>query len=181
MMRGKTTMAVRTLTRLALLGAVALALSWVESFFPSMYGIKLGLANTVILYAIYLLDMPSACILTVLKVCLSLLTPGGAGRFIYSAAGALLSLLVMLLVKWVSRGKLSIVGVSVVGAVFHNLGQMLVAATIFGVLPILAYSPLPLVAGVILGVVTGTVGQYTIRALSAVGTGGPSGPKGDVK
>lgn len=175
MRRSKSAMTVQTLTRLALLGAVALALGWVESFLPTVYGIKLGLANTVLLYAIYLLDVPSAFILMVLKVLLSLLTPGGAGRFMYSAAGALLSLCMMLLVKAVSRGKVSILGVSVVGAVFHNAGQMLVAAAIFGVIPILAYSPVLMIAGVVLGVATGTVGKFAIRALEKTAAGNPKG------
>lgn len=185
MRKSKTAMAVQTLTRLALLGAVALVLGWVESFFPTIYGIKLGLANTVLLYALYLLDVPSSFILMVLKVFLSLLTPGGGERFIYSAAGAVLSLLAMLLIKSVSREKTSVIGVSVVGALFHNIGQMLVAAAIFGVIPILAYSPIVLLSGVVLGVATGTVGRYAIRALAATGVGNPKGKtvesKGDVK
>lgn len=185
MRKSKTAMTVQTLTRLALLGAVALVLGWVESFIPTLYGIKLGLANTVLIYALYLLDIPSAFILMVLKVCLSLLTPGGAGRFMYSAAGAILSLLAMLLVKSVSRGKLSIIGVSVVGSVFHNIGQMLVATTVFGVIPILAYSPLLFISGVALGIATGTVGKYAVRALASTEVGNPKGrtvePKGDGK
>lgn len=181
MRKSKTAMAVQTLTRLALLGAVALVLGWVESFLPTPYGIKLGLANTVLLYALYLLDVPSAFVLMVLKVFLSLLTPGGGGRFLYTAAGAVLSLLAMLLVKAGSREKVSMIGVSVVGAIFHNVGQMLVAAAIFGVIPILAYSPLLLLTGVVLGIVTGTVGRYAIRALAATGAGNPKGKTAEPK
>lgn len=168
--RNQTRMTVQNITRMALLAAVALALGWVEQFIPApMPGIKLGLGNTVLLYALYLLDVRSAVLLMVLKVGLSGLMYAGVFAMVYSLCGGALSLLMMVLVKKLSRDSLSIIGVSVVGAVFHNVGQLLIAAALLGWRPVALYGPVLLIAGVVMGVVTGIVGKYATRALAATG------------
>ena len=123
--------AVRWLTRMALLTAVAVVLGYIEHLIPmpgGIPGIKLGLANTVLLYAIYLLDSRSAWLLMILKVGLSGLMYGGVSAMMFSFGGGLCSLVMMLLVKKLGGSGVSIIGVSVVGAVFHNVGQTAVAA-----------------------------------------------------
>ncbi|MEG1858493.1 MAG: Gx transporter family protein [Pseudoflavonifractor sp.] len=167
-------MTTKQITRLALLTAVAVVLGYIERLIPmpgGIPGIKLGLANTVLLYAIYLLDTKSAVILMLLKVGLTGLMYGGVSAMLFSLGGGVLSLAMMLLVKTVSGSKISIVGVSVVGAVFHNVGQVAVAAIMVSTAALMAYVPFLLVAAVITGVLTGIAAKYAIHGLEAAGQG----------
>ncbi len=107
-------MTAKRLARGALLASLMLALGYVESLLPAFSavpGIKLGLSNTVLLYAIYLIDIKTALLLAVLKVLLSGLLFGNPVAMLYSASGAALSLAVMLLVKMTER--FSAMGVSI--------------------------------------------------------------------
>ena len=155
-----------TVARLGLLTAVALVLGYVEHLIPvtAIPGIKLGLANTVLLYALYLLDVPSAILLMILKVGLSGLLYGGFAAMLYSLAGGILSLIVMILVKK-ARG-VSVIGVSVCGAAAHNAGQILVACAVVGVRAALAYLPVLLVAAAITGALTGVIAKYVFRSFA---------------
>ena len=168
----------RKLTRLALLTAAALALGWAERFIPNpmMYtGVKLGLANTVLLYALYLLDVKSAVVLMLLKVFLSGFAYAGVNAMLYSLAGGAASLAMMILVKGLSRGTVSLVGVSMVGAVFHNAGQLLVVAAVASWRSAVVLSPLLLISGVLMGLTTGVIGKYAIGALEKIEGARPSG------
>lgn len=170
MNRRGSTQSVRWLTRMALLTAVAVVLGYIEHLIPmpgSIPGIKLGLANTVLLYAIYLLDAKSAFLLMVLKVGLSGLMYGGVSAMMFSFGGGLCSLLMMLLMK--KLGGVSIIGVSVVGAVFHNVGQTAVAAFMVNTAALMGYVPFLLVAAVVTGVLTGIAAKYAIQGLKASG------------
>lgn len=161
---------VRWLTRMALLTAVAVVLGYIEHLIPmpgGIPGIKLGLANTVLLYAIYLLDAKSAFLLMVLKVGLSGLMYGGVSAMMFSFGGGLCSLVMMLLMK--KLGGVSIIGVSVVGAVFHNVGQTAVAAFMVNTAALMGYVPFLLVAAVVTGVLTGIAAKYAIQGLKASG------------
>ena len=151
--------------KLGLLTAVAIVLGYFEYLLPvtGIPGVKLGLANTVLLYALYLLDAPSAILLMILKVGLSGLLFGGPAAMLYSLAGGVLSLCVMILAK--KSSGLSIVGVSVLGAVSHNIAQMAVACFVVETRAILAYLPILLVAAAVTGTLTGLVARYTFRGL----------------
>ena len=159
---------VRWLTRMALLTAAAVVLGYVERLIPmpgSIPGIKLGLANTVLLYAIYLLDTRSAFVLMILKVGLSGLLYGGVSAMMFSLGGGLCSLVMMLLVKKLGSGNVSIIGVSVVGAVFHNVGQIIVAALVVENMKMAYYLPFLLVSGVVTGCLIGVVARLCLRYL----------------
>ncbi|MDP3446871.1 MAG: Gx transporter family protein [Eubacteriales bacterium] len=151
--------------KLGLLAAVAIVLGYFEHLLPvtGIPGVKLGLANTVLLYALYLLDVPSAILLMLLKVGLSGLLYGGPAAMLYSFAGGALSLFTMILAQR-SRG-LSVVGVSVLGAVAHNVAQMLVACFFVETRAILAYLPVLLVAASVTGTLTGLIARYSFRGL----------------
>ena len=151
--------------KLGLLTAVAIVLGYFEYLLPvtGIPGVKLGLANTVLLYALYLIDVPSAILLMFLKVGLSGLLFGGPAAMLYSLAGGVLSLIVMILARK-SRG-LSIVGVSVLGAVSHNVAQMVVACFVVETRAILAYLPILLFAAAVTGTLTGLIARYTFRGL----------------
>lgn len=159
----------RMIAELGVLTAVALVLGYLERLIPitAVPGIKLGLANTVLLYALFMLDTRRAWLLMLLKVGLSGLLFGGASAMLYSLSGGVLSLCVMLLVR---RAKgFGVVGVSVAGAIAHNLGQMAVACFVVQTRAILAYLPVLLIAAVVTGFLTGIVAQYTLRALKGTG------------
>ena len=151
--------------KLGLLTAVAIVLGYFEYLLPvtGIPGVKLGLANTVLLYALDLIDVPSAILLMLLKVGLSGLLFGGPAAMLYSLAGGVLSLIVMILARK-SRG-LSIVGVSVLGAVSHNIAQMVVACFVVETRAILAYLPILLFAAAVTGTLTGLIARYTFRGL----------------
>lgn len=154
-----------SIAKLGLLTAVAIVLGYFEHLLPvsGIPGVKLGLANTVLLYALYLLDVPSAILLMFLKVGISGLLFGGPAAMLYSFAGGVLSLVVMILARKLPG--FSVVGVSVLGAVAHNVGQMLVAIFIVETRAILAYLPVLLIAAAITGTLTGLIARYTFRGL----------------
>ena len=156
----------KTITRFGMLTAVALVLGWVERFIPiaaTAPGIKLGLANTVLLYAIYLMDTKGAALLMVMKVLLSGFLFAGLSGMIYSFAGGLLSLVVMLLLRQIKD--LSIVGVSIAGGVSHNVGQILAACLVVQSRALLGYLPVLLLAGVVTGLLTGIAAKTAIKGI----------------
>ena len=119
----------RRMTFLGLGVAVAMLLSYVEFLLPPIWssvpGIKIGLANIIIVYLFFKSGALDAAMVSLVRLFLSALLFGSFLTFLYSLAGAVLSFLVMLLLK--KSGWFSEVGVSIGGGVFHNLGQILVA------------------------------------------------------
>lgn len=154
-----------TIARLGLLTAVAIVLGYFEHLLPvsGIPGVKLGLANTVLLYALYLLDVPSAILLMFLKVGVSGFLFGGPAAMLYSFAGGVFSLIVMIFAR--KMPGFSVVGVSVFGAVAHNIGQMLVAIFVVETRAILAYLPVLIIAAAITGTLTGLIARYSFRGL----------------
>ncbi|MFA9422345.1 MAG: Gx transporter family protein [Sedimentibacter sp.] len=159
-------MKTKTITRLGILLAVALVLGYFENLIPlnaSIPGVKLGLSNIVLLYAIYLIDAKSAFVLMILKVFLSGMLFSGVSGAIYSFSGGLLSLIMMLLIKRMQD--VSIVGVSVVGAVFHNVGQITIASFVIENRYIFFYLPVLLISAVVTGIATGIIAKYALKGL----------------
>ena len=154
--------------RIACLGlfiALAFVLSYVEFLLPLNIGIpgaKVGLANLVVMVALYTLGKKDAALLSFVRVVLVGLTFGNLAMLLYSLAGAVLSFLAMLFAK---RTKLfSITGVSVLGGVFHNVGQIIVAMLVLETGSLLYYLPFLIVIGTISGVVIGLLsGMITAR------------------
>lgn len=161
----------KAITRFGMLTAVALVLGWVERFIPiaaTAPGIKLGLANTVLLYAIYLMDVKGTALLMVMKVLLSGFLFAGLSGMLYSFAGGLLSLLVMLLLRRING--LSIIGVSIAGGVSHNIGQILAACLVVQSRALLGYLPILLLAGTVTGLLTGIAAKSAIKGIEAYDT-----------
>ena len=149
----------RALTRYALLVALAMVLSWLESMVPlslAVPGVKLGLANLVVIFALYRLGPRQAAVISLVRVLLVTLTFGNAFGFAYSRAGAALSLGVMIPLR--RSGKFSLLGVSIAGGVCHNIGQILVAMAVLGTAELLWYLPALLAAGTAAGVCIGAAG-----------------------
>ena len=139
-----------------LLIALALILSYLESLVPLSFaipGIKLGLPNLVIVFALYRLKPPVAAAISLLRVALVALLFGSALSLAYSAAGAVVSLVVMLLLK--RTGRFGCTGVSVAGAVVHNLAQIATAALLLETPSLAWYFPVLCLSGTVAGVVIG--------------------------
>ena len=160
---------IKRLTTLALLAAAAFVLSWLDSLIPvsgMLPGAKLGLANLAVMTGLYLLGPGPGAVLCLLKILLSTALFGNAYSFFYSVAGGALSFLVMLLL----RKRCSLLFVSVAGGMFHNLGQILVAAVILETAGLLAYLPVLLLCGIGAGCAVGITGGILItRCRQALG------------
>ena len=155
--------------KIALMGiltAGAIIIAILESFIPSIGipGVKLGLANIVILIILYEIGIVEAIIVDLLRVLMVGLLRGTivSMGFLMSLTGAVLSLGIMILLYLVVK-KFSIVGVSVVGSLFHVTGQILIAMAFLGTPYIVFYLPIIAVSAIITGVLVGIVAQLVIR------------------
>jgi len=151
--------------RLVLLTAVAMILSYVESLLPSVGipGVKMGLANIAVIFALFRFGWKEAAALSLVRVVLVSLLFGSVGAMLYSLAGAVLSLAVMALLRRIDR--FSTVGISVAGGVAHNAGQILMAMLILQTKQLLGYLPVLAVSGIAGGVLTGLAAALLIRRI----------------
>lgn len=158
-------MKTRKLTALSMLTVLALILSYIESLLPSpgIPGVKLGLANIAVIFALYRLGWRQALGVSMVRVGMSAVLFGSMGALLYSAAGAALSLMVMALLWRINR--FSETGVSVAGGVAHNIGQILAAMTLLGTARVGYYLPVLVVSGVAGGIFTGLVGALLLRRI----------------
>lgn len=155
----------KRLVLLAMLTAVAMILSYVESLLPSVGipGVKMGLANIAVIFALFRFGWKEAAALSLVRVVLVSLLFGSVGAMLYSLAGAVLSLAVMALLRRIDR--FSTVGISVAGGVAHNAGQILMAMLILQTKQLLGYLPVLAVSGIAGGVLTGLAAALLIRRI----------------
>lgn len=148
-----------------MLTAVAMILSYVESLLPSVGipGVKMGLANIAVIFALFRFGWKEAAALSLVRVVLVSLLFGSVGAMLYSLAGAVLSLAVMALLCRIDR--FSTVGISVAGGVAHNAGQILMAMLILQTKQLLGYLPVLAVSGIAGGVLTGLAAALLIRRI----------------
>ena len=146
-----------------LLTALALVLSYLESLIPPLWvpGVKLGLPNLAVVFALYHLGWKDACAISLARVVLVTLLFGNGAALAYSIAGAALSLSLMGLLK--KTGKFSTVGISVAGGVAHNAGQILVAMALLETSRLAWYLPVLWVSGTIAGVLIGIVSGVLVE------------------
>lgn len=143
--------------------ALALICSYIETLIPfhiGIPGVKLGLTNIVIVWALYLLGTKEALAISVMRIVLSGMMFGNAFSIAYSLAGGLLSFIVMFLLK--KTGRFKCISVSIAGGIFHNIGQLLVAAAIVQNLSVFYYIPVLFISGTITGLVIGVISQELI-------------------
>ena len=140
-----------------------LALSLIFSYVETLPGIKLGLANIVTVTALYYAGTKEAFVLAILRNILTGFLFGNLFAIFYSIAGSCFSILIMHLLK--KRGSFSVIGVSIAGGVFHNIGQLLVAMLVVESLSISYYMPVLLTAGILTGAVIGLLVQRLQRYL----------------
>ena len=155
----------KRLVLLAMLTAVAMILSYVESLLPSVGipGVKMGLANIAVIFALFRFGWKEAAALSLVRVLLVSLLFGSVGAMLYSLAGAVLSLAVMELLRRIAR--FTAVGISVAGGVAHNAGQILMAMLILQTKQLLVYLPVLAVSGIAGGVLTGLAAALLIRRI----------------
>ena len=146
--------------------ALALIFSYVETINFGIPGVKLGLANLVIVIALYKMKLTEVYLLSVVRVLLSGFIFGNYFSIIYSLAGGLLSLTVMALLKK-SKG-FSVMGISVAGGVFHNVGQLIVAMLVVETFSVGYYFSVLLVAGLITGLVIGIVSAEMLKRIKNI-------------
>ncbi len=157
----------RNVALYGILIALAMVLSFVESLIPIPFpvpGIKLGLANLVTISGLYLIGIPGTICVTILRVILVGLSFGNPYSMIYGLSGSFLSLFVMALAKkyhWFSP-----VGISILGGIFHNIGQVTFAAMIVQTAGVYVYLPMLLAAGTIAGAVIGILGGIIAERLT---------------
>lgn len=153
----------KTIAILAMMIALAMIFSYVESLIPVNFGIpgvKLGLANLAIVAALYLLDGKQALLISAVRIMLSGFLFGNLASVIYSLAGGLLSLAIMILLK--KTKKFSVVTVSVAGGICHNVGQLIVAMLVVETLKLVYYIPVLLIAGFLTGLLIGIASQAVL-------------------
>ena len=154
----------RRLVFLAMTVAVAMVLSFVESQIPAFVavpGVKVGLANLAVIFALFVFGTWEAFAVSLVRVLLVSLLFGNAVGWLYSLSGAVLSLCVMLLFRRV--GRFSVVGISVAGGVAHNVGQILAAMAVLRSEGVLFYLPPLLLSGVISGTVIGIASALLVE------------------
>lgn len=153
--------------RLALLGlftCLAMILSYVEALMPiplPVPGIKVGFPNIIILFILYRFGERSAIAVSVIRVLLVFLLFPNVLGLAYSLAGALLSLLVMIILK--KTDLFSTLGVSVVGGIFHNAGQIIVACLLMSTLEISYYMTVLILTGTVAGIIVGIASHLLIK------------------
>lgn len=159
----------KTLVFLSLFTAVAMVLSYIEAILPPIWsaipGIKIGLPNIIIIFLLYRMSVKSAAAVSLVRILLSALLFGNAVTLLYSLAGAFFSLTVMAVLKKIDR--FSMIGVSIVGGVFHNLGQILMAMLILETAEIGYYMIILTVTGTIAGVLVGILGALLTRYMAS--------------
>lgn len=153
----------------ALLFAVALVLSIAESslpaIFPAVPGVKLGLSNIAVMFALFFLEKKQAFAIATLKAFFVFITRGPIAGLL-SFSGGMLSLMIMLLLLMIFGDKISYMILSIFGSVAHNVGQFIVISFIYTSMYLWVYLPVLLVAGVIAGVATATLLRLILPALN---------------
>ena len=155
----------KKIAKIAMLLSISVVLALIESVIPifsSIPGIKLGLANIVIVYALYTLSFKDALYISILRVVLVGILRTGlfSITFFFSLVGSLLSIITMYLVK---QTKMSVVGVSVCGAISHSIGQIIVAIIFLSNVDIIYYLPILLISSILTGIVIGLLAEKVIK------------------
>lgn len=159
---------IRRLVMLSILLSQALVLSIIESRIPPIYpqvpGVKLGLANIITILTIVTFGFKEALGVVLLRNVMTAVFAGNLTIFLFSAAGGILSTIVMSLLYFKASRLFSITGISVVGSLMHNVGQISLAAFLMKDLMVISYLPVLLLSGIVMGLFVGLCSNYLIKA-----------------
>ena len=159
-------MKTKKLTVMAMTTAVAMILSFVESQIPAFVavpGVKIGLANIAVVFALYRLGWKEAVAVSLVRVILVSMLFGSIASLFYSLAGAAMSLTGMGLLK--KTGRFTEIMVSVTGGILHNVGQIGMACLILETAALRYYLPFLLVSGIIAGIVVGILSAILVQRI----------------
>lgn len=160
---------VRTVTTCGILTALAMIFSYIETLVMlpvPVPGIKLGIANIAVITVLYIIGWKEAVAVNAIRITLTAVLFGNLNSFLFSMAGGILSMAVMIGLK--RSGLFSVVGVSVAGGVVHNIGQIIAAVFLMESPAIAYYLPVLLAAGVITGIIIGAVGGLVTKRVAPV-------------
>ena len=149
--------------KLGILLGLAFILSYIEALIPislAIPGIKIGFANIVIVYCLFTLSIQETITIAIVRNILVAITFGNFSLFFYSMGGTLLSIFIMLIFKkiaYTDKNILSIAGISVLGGMSHNIGQLLVAILFISNLNLMYYMPILVIVGAITGFLIGLI------------------------
>lgn len=153
-------MKTREITKIAILTSICVVISIIESYFTFIGdiipGLKLGLANIVIIFALYKCGFKTALLVSLIRVLIVAILRTGFGiNFFFSLSGALFSIIAMTILM---KTKLSIIGVSIIGSIFHSIGQVLIGIIMLDNYNVIYYLPYLLIfsipTGIIIGIIT---------------------------
>lgn len=156
----------KSIATFGMLIALAFIFSYIESLIPipiPIPGVKLGLANLVVIAGLYTMGGKHAFILSMIRIILVGFTFGNPSTMMFSFAGGFLSWFFMVLLY--KRKLFSIVGVSIIGGVAHNIGQILIAIRIVNNTKLIFYLPFLLVSGAVTGILIGIIGSIIVVRL----------------
>lgn len=162
-------MNVKRSMEISVLLALSVILNIIESFFPffngSIPGMKLGLANSIVLLIIYIYGFKEAICMSILRVFLVGILRTGLFNFafFFSLTGALLSTTMMYLAK--KYTKLSIIGVSIIGSIFHTTGQVLIAVILLDNFNLAYYLPILYLVAIPTGIIVGLISKELVNVL----------------
>lgn len=160
-------MDIKKCARLSMFTSLAIILNILESFIPffNVPGIKIGLANTIIVSILYVYGSKEALYISILRVFVVGILRTGilSTTFLFSLSGAILSLLMMSLMK--KTNLFSIIGISIVGSIFHSIGQLIMASFILKNNSVFYYLPIMLVLSIITGIVIGIISKEIVKYL----------------
>lgn len=154
---------------MGLLLATALILSYIESLIPFFFGVpgmKLGLPNMAIVMALYMFGWKEAIVINVFRIVISGFLFGNMYGILFSLSGAVISFIAMLIIK--STDRFSMTGTSIIGGVFHNIAQILIAAFVVKTSGIIYYMPVLIIAGVITGFINGTIASQVMTHIRRI-------------
>lgn len=158
--------ATKTTAYLGMFVALAFIFSYIEAIIPfsmGIPGIKLGLANIVVIIVLYAFGIKEAFLISMVRILLVAFTFSNTFTMLYSLSGGFLSWTMMIILK--KTDKFSIVGVSVAGGVAHNIGQLVVAAILIQTYSLIYYFPVLIIGGVITGVIIGILSSKIMLVL----------------
>lgn len=156
----------RKVAYLSVMIAFSMILSYIESLVPFYFGapgIKLGLANFIIILMLYSRNIREALLINLVRIVLSGFLFGSMFSILYSLSGGLLSFVIMLLAR--KNGLFDLTGVSICGGISHNIGQLLIAMYVVHTAGVLYYIPILLIGGLVTGLLIGVIATQVLKRM----------------
>ena len=158
----------KNITKLALLTGMSLIMFLVESLFPPMFpfapGAKLGLSNIFVLISLLMFQLPMTLIMIIAKCTISILFTGNVMSLLYSLSGGVFSAVAMYLMMKLFFPKVSVIGISLVGGLCHNIAQLFIVSLVLESFHVFSYLPVLAFVGAFAGVLVGLVVHYVSKA-----------------